>query len=152
MFRVYIYKCKAPLFVKNSAPWKAFFRKRYPPYFRDRGNYEQCLIIVTRKGGRTGRSTHLCSEPSYTRNHSSLTWVYENVNKSNNRAAKTLFGPIYLPFLCNNHQFCFFLSQTANITGSNCATKGFNVSKKHKLPLYQTQSGERNYVDHKIIF
>ena len=102
---------------------------------------------------RRGRSTHLCSEPSYTRNHSSLTWVYENVNKSNNRAAKTLFGPIYLPFLCDNHQFFFFfLSQTANITGSNCATKGFHVSKKHKLPLYQTQSGERNYVDHKIIF
>ena len=133
MFRVYIYKCKAPLFVKNSAPWKAFFRKRYPPYFRDRGNYEQCLIIVTRKGGRTGRSTHLCSEPSYTRNHSSLTWVYENVNKSNNRAAKTLFGPIYLPFLCNNHQFCFFFVSNYKHNRIKLCYKRFQCVKETQI-------------------
>ena len=45
----------------------------------------------------------------------------------------------------------FFFYQNSNITGSNYAIKGCNLSKKHKLALYQTQSRQPNYVGHKIL-
>ena len=35
---------------------------------------------------------------------------------------------------------------------ANCAVTGCNLSKKHKLALYKTQSGEPHYVDHKVFF
>ena len=43
-----------------------------------------------------------------------------------------------------------FFGQDANKTRSNCAIIGYNLSKKHKLALYKTQSGEPNYVDYKL--
>ena len=46
--------------------------------------------------------------------------------------------------------FFSFLCEDANKTRSNCATIGCNLSKKHKLALYKTQNGEKNYKDHKF--
>ena len=48
--------------------------------------------------------------------------------------------------------FFSFLCQDASKTRSNCAIKGCNLSKKHKLTQYKTQNGESNYVDHKFFF
>ena len=47
--------------------------------------------------------------------------------------------------------FFLFFCQDANKTESNCAKIGCNLSKKHKLTLYKTQSGEPNFVDHKFL-
>ena len=72
--------------------------------------------------------------------------MHQNVNKLKSRAAKTLNGHIFL-FFCVIKSFFSFFCQDANMTGSNCALLiGCNFSKKHKLALYQTQSGEPNYV------
>ena len=67
----------------------------------------------------------------------------QNVNKPKDRAAKTVYGTIFLPFYLI---IIFFL--LANKTGS---VIGCNLSKKHKLALYQIQSGEPNYVHNKIL-
>ena len=45
-----------------------------------------------------------------------------------------------------------FFCQDANKTRSNCTIIGCSLSKKHKLTLYKTQNGERNYVDHTFFF
>ena len=57
-----------------------------------------------------------------------------------------------------NHIFTFFMwllsvffVQNASIAGSNCAVIGCCLSKKYKLALRQTQSGEPTYVDQKIL-
>ena len=47
--------------------------------------------------------------------------------------------------------FFSFFCQNANITGLNCAIIGCNLSRKHKLALSQTWSGEPNYINHKIL-
>ena len=59
-------------------------------------------------------------------------------------------GPILLYRASNVNDYrriFFFFCPCASKTGSNCATIGCNLSKKHKLTLYETQSGEHNYVD-----
>ena len=56
----------------------------------------------------------------------------------------------FFTFLCDCR--ISFFCQDANKTGSNCAIIGCNLSKKHKLAQYKTQSGEPNYVDHKFLF
>ena len=66
--------------------------------------------------------------------------VHQSVNKPKNREVQIVYGSIIL------------LYRDANITGSNCAIISCNLSKKHKLVLYQTQGWEPNYVDHKILF
>ena len=55
-------------------------------------------------------------------------------------------------FLCDYYQICSFFCQDANITLSNSGTIGRDLSKKHKLTLYQTHIGEPSYVDHKVLF
>ena len=44
-----------------------------------------------------------------------------------------------------------FFCQDANKTGSNCGIIVCNLSKKRKLALYKSQSGEPNYVDHNFL-
>ena len=44
------------------------------------------------------------------------------------------------------------LCEDANKGRSSCDVIGCNLSKKHKLTLYKTLSGEPNYVDHKFFF
>ena len=46
----------------------------------------------------------------------------------------------------------YFSCQDASITGSKNAIIGSNSSNKDKLALYQIQSGEPNYKNHKILF
>ena len=59
--------------------------------------------------------------------------MHQNVSKSKNRAAKTVYGLILLPIygIIDSFFFVFFY----------CAIIGRNLSKKCKLPLYQTQTG-----------
>ena len=78
--------------------------------------------------------------------------VHQNVNKSKNRAARTVYGPIFFPFYVFIIRCYSFSCQGANIAGCNCAIIGLNLSQKHKLALYKTQSGEPNYLDNKILF
>ena len=47
--------------------------------------------------------------------------------------------------------FFSFFCKNVNITGSNCGIIDYNLSKKHKLALSETKSGEPNYIDHKIL-
>ena len=74
------------------------------------------------KCNSAGRSTHLCWEPSYTRTHISLPGI-KNVNKPKTRAARTVYGLIFLPFNKIVVSFFSFLSQDANKTRSNCAIR-----------------------------
>ena len=97
----------------------------------------------------TGRSAHKCLEPSYTGTHSSLP-LHQNINKAKNRAARTVHGPMFLPFYVIIVSFFSFFCQDANKKGSNCAIIGCSFSKKHKLALHKTHSRELNYVDHKF--
>ena len=77
---------------------------------------------------------------------------HQNVNKLENRTANIVFGPIFLPFYVIIVGFFSFFHENANITGSNCAIIGCNFSKKHKLVLYQTKTGEPNFgTDIKIL-
>ena len=78
--------------------------------------------------------------------------MYQNINEPKSRAARTAYGPIFLPFYKIIVSFFSFFCQDANKTGRNCAIIGCNMSKKHKLALYKTQSSEPNYVDHKFFF
>ena len=77
---------------------------------------------------------------------------HQNVNKPKSRAARTVYGLIFLPFYKIIVSFFSFLCQDANKTRSNCAIIGCNLSKKHKLTHYKTQNGESNYVDHRFFF
>ena len=77
---------------------------------------------------------------------------HQNVNKPKSRAARTVYGLIFLPFYKIIVSFFSFLCQDANKTRSNCAIIGCNLSKKHKLTLHKTQNGESNYVDHEFFF
>ena len=76
----------------------------------------------------------------------------QNVNKPKSRAVRThiVYGLILLPFCVIIVSFFSFFYQDANEKGSNCTIIGCNLSKKHKLALYKTQSGELNYVDLKF--
>ena len=95
--------------------------------------------------GQTGRSTHLCGEPSYTKTHSSLPGIKMYTNQR--AGQRELFmDPYFYLFI----RFFSFFCQDANKTKSNRAIIGYNFSKKHKLTLYKTQSGELNYVDYKF--
>ena len=78
--------------------------------------------------------------------------MHQNLNKPNKRAAKTDYGSIFLPFYVIIISFSYFSYQEANITGSNYAIIGCNLSKKPKLAMYQIRSGEPSYFDHKIGF
>ena len=77
---------------------------------------------------------------------------HQNVNKPKNRAGRTVYGLIFLPFDKIIVRFFSFLCQDANKTKSSCAIIGCNLSKKHKLTLYKTQNRESNYVEHKVFF
>ena len=67
--------------------------------------------------------------------------------------AKTVNEPIFLTFYVIIKSFFFsFFCQDTNITRSSCALICRNFSKKRKLALYQTQSGEPNYINHEILF
>ena len=46
----------------------------------------------------------------------------------------------------------FLFSVKMQTKQDQTAIIGCNLSKKHKLTLYKTQSGEPNYVDHKFFF
>ena len=89
--------------------------------------------------------TKLCQNPFFFTGH-------QNVNKPKSRAARTVYGPIFLPFYKIIVSFFSFFCQDANKTRSNCAIIDCNLSKKHKLILYKTQNGEPNYVDYKFFF
>ena len=58
--------------------------------------------------------------------------------------------PYFYLFIRLLSAFFSFFCQDANKTRSNRAIIGYNLSKKHKLTLYKTQSGEPNYVDYKF--
>ena len=77
---------------------------------------------------------------------------HQNINKPKSRAARTVYGLIFLPFYKIIVSFFSFLCQDANKTRSNCAIIGCNLSKKHKLTLCKTKNGEPNYVDHMFFF
>ena len=77
---------------------------------------------------------------------------HQNVNKPKSRAARTVYGLIFLLFYKIIVSFFSFLCQDASKTRSNCAIIGCNLSKKYKLTLYKTQNGESRYVDHKFLF
>ena len=67
------------------------------------------------------------------------------------RAARTVYAPIFLPKdVIIVSFFSFFSVKMQTKKGPNCAIIGSNLSNKHKIALYETQSGEANYVDHKI--
>ena len=66
------------------------------------------------------------------------------------QAARTVYGLIFLLFYKIIVSFFSFFCQDANKTRSNRAIIGYNLSKKHKLTLYKTQSEEPNYVDYKF--
>ena len=89
---------------------------------------------------RTGRSMRLCWEPPCIK------------MQTNQRAARTIYGPIFLPFYVNFVSFFSFFCQDANKIGSNLAIISCNLLKKDKLAMYKTQGGEPNYVDHKFFF
>ena len=72
---------------------------------------------------------------------------HQNINKPKSRAARTVYGPIFLPFYKIIVSFFSFFCQDANKIRSNCAIIGCNLSKKHKLTLCKTQNGEPIYVD-----
>ena len=80
-----------------------------------------------------------------------FTW-HQNVNKPRSRAARTVYGLIFLLFYKIIVSFFSFLCQDANKTRPNCAIIGCNLSKKHKLTLYKAQNRESNYVDHEFFF
>ena len=73
---------------------------------------------------------------------------HQNVNKSNSRIVRTVYGPIFLPF--NKNIVSFFSFSVKMQTRSNCAIIGRNLPKNHKLTLYKTQNRGPNYVDHKF--
>ena len=77
---------------------------------------------------------------------------YQNVNKPKSRAARTVYGLIFLPFYEIIVSFFSFLCQNASKIRSNCAIIGCNLSKKHKVTLYKTQNREPNNIDHKFFF
>ena len=58
--------------------------------------------------------------------------------------------PYFYLFIRLLSAFFSFFCQDANKTRSNRAIIGYNLSKKHKLTLYKTQSGQPNYVDYKF--
>ena len=79
--------------------------------------------------------------------------LHQNVNKPMSRAVRTVYGPpIFVPFYKIIVIFFSFFCHDANKAGSNCAITGCNLSKKHKLALHKTQSGEPNYAYHKFFF
>ena len=59
-------------------------------------------------------------------------------------------NPYFYLFIRLLSAFFSFFCQDANKTRSNRAIIGYNLSKKHKLTLYKTQSEEPNYVDYKF--
>ena len=67
-------------------------------------------------------------------------------SKCKQRAARTVYEPVFLPFYKIIVSFFSFFCQDANKTRSNCAIIGYDLSKKHKLTLYKTLNGEPNYV------
>ena len=75
----------------------------------------------------------------------------QNVNKPKSRAARIVYGPIFLPFYKIIVSFFSFFCQDASKTRSNCAIIDWNLSKKHKLILHKIQNGEPNYVASEII-
>ena len=76
---------------------------------------------------------------------------HQNVNKPKNRAARTVYGLIFLRFYKIIVSLFSFLCQDGNKTRSNCATIGWNLSNKFQCrTLYKTQNRESNYVDHKL--
>ena len=77
---------------------------------------------------------------------------HQNVNKPKSRAARPVYGLIFLLFYKIIVSFFSFLCQDANKIRSNCAIIGCNLSKRHKLTLHNTQNGEPTYVDHKFFF
>ena len=79
--------------------------------------------------------------------------MHQNVDILTNSSKDCLWTHIFTFFLfCDYYQFFSFFCQDANRTESNSSIIGCNLSKKHKLTLYQTKSREPNYVDHKILF
>ena len=76
--------------------------------------------------------------------------MHQNVNKQKSRAARTVYGAIFLPFYMIIGSFSCLFCQDAKKTGSNCAIIGCNLSKKQKFALYKTQRGDPNYVDYKF--
>ena len=58
--------------------------------------------------------------------------------------------PYFYRFIRLLSAFFSFFYQDADRTRWNRAIIGYNLSKKHKLTLYKTQSREPNYVDHKF--
>ena len=70
--------------------------------------------------------------------------------QTKSRAVRTVYGLIFLPFYIIIVSLFSFLCQDTSKKRSNCAIIGYKFSKKHKLTLYKTQSGESNYVDHKF--
>ena len=87
--------------------------------------------------------TKLCQNPFFFTGN-------QNVNKPKSRAARTVYGLIFLLFCKIIVTFSSFLCQDANKKRSNCAIIGYNLSKKHKLTQYKRQNQESNYVDHKV--
>ena len=77
---------------------------------------------------------------------------HQNVNKPKSRAARTVYGLIFLPFYEIFVSFFSFLCQDTNKTRSKCAIIDCSLSKKYKLTQSKTQNGEPNYVHHKFSF
>ena len=61
--------------------------------------------------------------------------VHQNVNKPNNKTPKIAYEPMFLPFYVIIISFFFFFCQDANVIGSDRATIGCNLSKKHKMQM-----------------
>ena len=64
--------------------------------------------------------------------------MHENVNKPKSRAARNDYGPISLYFYVVIISFFYVVvisCQNTNITRSNCAIIGCNLSRKNKLAI-----------------
>ena len=60
--------------------------------------------------------------------------------------------PLFYLFIRLLSAFYLFFCQDANKAGLNWAIIGCNLSTKHKLTLYKTQTAEPDYVDNKFLF
>ena len=106
--------------------------------------------IVWKHGPRTGRSTHLCWQPSYTRTHSSLLGIEMQTNQRAGQRGLFMDPYLYL-FIRLLSAFFFFLPRCKQ-NKIKLYYNRLQIVKKNKLTLYKTQNRQPNCVDHKFFF
>ena len=78
--------------------------------------------------------------------------MHQNINKPKNRATRTVYGPIFLPFYVIIVSFLKFFLSRCKESRMKLSCNRSQLAKETKLALYKTQSGESNYVDRKVLF